>query len=157
MADVRIIKKYPNRRLYDTQISSYITLEDVRELIMKSEEFKVVDAKTGDDITRSVMLQIIAEHEERGQPLFSTNLLAQFIRFYGDALQGLMGSYLEKSMDMFTAQQSQFRKQIDNLMGQSPWSMMNDLTENNLKMWRDFQDRMFASANSDAADKDDEA
>ena len=93
MSKVRIIKKYPNRRLYDTEISSYITIEDVRQLVVDGEVFEVHDAKSGEDITRSVLLQIIAEHEERGQPMFSTTLLSQIIRFYGDSLQGIIGSY----------------------------------------------------------------
>ena len=101
MAQIRIIKKYPNRRLYDTEISSYITLEDVRQLIVDNEAFEVRDAKTGDDLTRAVLLQIISEHEDDGQPMLSTELLSQIIRFYGDSLQGFMGSYLERSMQMF--------------------------------------------------------
>jgi polyhydroxyalkanoate synthesis repressor PhaR len=145
MAQNRIIKKYPNRRLYDTQISSYITLEDVRQLICDGEKFEVVDAKSGEDLTRTVLLQIIAEHEERGQPIFSTELLTQIIRFYGDALQGFMGNYLERSMQLFLDQQSQFRSQLTNLMGQTPWSMLNQLTERNLDMWKDFQSGLVGS------------
>src|SRR6478672_13112625 len=94
---LRIIKKYPNRRLYDTEISSYITLEEVRQLVLDGEDFEVRDAKSGDDLTRSVLLQIISEHEETGSPMFTTQLLSQVIRFYGDSMQGFMGSYLEKS------------------------------------------------------------
>lgn len=139
MAQVRIIKKYPNRRLYDTEISSYITLEDVRQLIVDGEEFQVRDAKTGDDLTRSVLLQIIAEHEQDGQPMLSTQLLSQIIRFYGDSLQGFMGSYLERSMEMFLEQQQQFRSQLNNLIGQTPWAMLNQITERNMDMWKDFQ------------------
>jgi len=101
MAQTRIIKKYPNRRLYDTDISSYITLEDVRQLIVDNEPFEVRDAKTSEDITRSVLLQIIADQEQDGQPILSTELLSQIIRFYGDSLQGFMGSYLERSMQTF--------------------------------------------------------
>src|SRR6476659_8357748 len=119
MAQVRIIKKYPNRRLYDTEISSYITLEDVRQLIVENESFEVRDAKTGDDLTRSVLLQIISEHEDDGQPMLSTELLSQIIRFYGDSLQGFMGSYLERSMQMFLEQQTQFRSQLNSLIGQT--------------------------------------
>src|SRR5690554_4672659 len=129
MAQKRVIKKYPNRRLYDTEISSYITLEDVRQLICDGESFEVIDAKSGEDLTRTVLLQIIAEHEERGTPIFSTELLTQIIRFYGDALQGFMGNYLERSMQLFLDQQNQFRSQLTNLMGQTPWSMLNQLTE----------------------------
>ena len=145
MAQVRVIKKYPNRRLYDTEISSYITLEDVRQLICDGEEFEVRDAKSGEDLTRSVLLQIIAEHEERGQPMFSTQLLTQIIRFYGDSLQGFMGSYLERSMQLFLEQQTQFRSQLNNLLGQTPWTMLNSLTERNLDMWKTFQQGLLKS------------
>jgi polyhydroxyalkanoate synthesis repressor PhaR len=145
MPALRIIKKYPNRRLYDTEISSYITLEDVRQLIAEGQEFEVRDARSGEDLTRSVLLQIIAEHEERGQPMFSTRLLSQIIRFYGDSLQGFMGSYLERSMQMFLDQQTQFRSQLTNLLGQTPWTMLNQLTERNLEVWKQMQSGMLGN------------
>ena len=119
MAATRIIKKYPNRRLYDTEISSYITLEDVRQLICDGESFEVIDAKTGEDLTRTVLLQIIAEQEQDGEPVLSTQLLSQIIRFYGDSLQGFMGNYLERSMQLFLDQQQQFRQQMGGLLGQT--------------------------------------
>ncbi len=139
MPKTRVIKKYPNRRLYDTEISSYVTLEDVRQLVIDGEVFEVQDAKTRQDLTRSVLLQIIAEREEQGQPLLSTHLLSQLIRFYGDSLQGLMGSYLERSLQIFLDQQHQFRQQLNTLLGQSPWTVMHDLTERNLELWRQLQ------------------
>jgi polyhydroxyalkanoate synthesis repressor PhaR len=139
MAAIRIIKKYPNRRLYDTEISSYITIEDVRQLIVDGEDFEVRDAKSGDDLTRTVLLQIISEQEQDGEPVLSTQLLSQIIRFYGDSLQGFMGSYLERSMQLFMEQQQQFRSQMGNLLGQTPWTMMNQLTERNLELWQEFQ------------------
>lgn len=139
MAEFRIIKKYPNRRLYDTEISSYITLEEVRQLVVDGEKFEVRDAKSGADLTRSVLLQIISEHEERGEPMFTTELLSQVIRFYGDSLQGFMGSYLEKSLQVFLDQQQQFRSQLNNIMGTTPWSMLNDMTERNMDMWKSMQ------------------
>lgn len=139
MAEVRIIKKYPNRRLYDTEISSYITIEDVRQLIIDGEEFEVRDAKSGEDLTRAVLLQIIADQERAGEPMLSTQMLSQLIRFYGDSLQGFMGNYLERSMQVFLEQQQQFRQQMGNLLGQTPWAMMNQLTEQNLKLWNEFQ------------------
>jgi polyhydroxyalkanoate synthesis repressor PhaR len=135
----RVIKKYPNRRLYDTEISSYITIEDVRQLIVEGESFEVRDAKSGEDLTRQVLLQIIAEHEQDGEPMLSTQLLSQIIRFYGDSLQGFMGNYLERSMQAFLEQQQQFRQQVGSLLGQTPWTMMNQLTERNLEVWKDFQ------------------
>ncbi len=139
MAAIRIIKKYPNRRLYDTEISSYITIEDVRQLIVDGESFEVRDAKTGDDLTRQVLLQIITEHEQDGQPMLSTQLLSQMIRFYGDSLQGFMGNYLERSMQLFLEQQQQFRQQMGGMIGQTPWTMLNQLTERNMELWKDFQ------------------
>lgn len=146
MAQKRVIKKYPNRRLYDTEISSYITLEDVRQLICDGESFEVIDAKSGEDLTRTVLLQIIAEHEERGTPIFSTELLTQIIRFYGDALQGFMGNYLERSMQLFLEQQQQFRQQMSGLLGQTPWAMMNQLAERNLELWKEFQKSFISAA-----------
>ena len=145
MSSIRIIKKYPNRRLYDTEISSYITIEDVRQLIVDGEDFEVRDAKSGEDLTRQVLLQIIAEHESDGEPVLSTQLLSQIIRFYGDSLQGFMGNYLERSMQLFLDQQQQFRTQIGGLLGQTPWAMMNQLTERNLQMWKEFQQNMAGS------------
>ena len=138
----RVIKKYPNRRLYDTEISSYITIEDVRQLIVEGEDFEVRDAKSGDDLTRQVLLQIIAEHEQDGEPMLSTQLLSQIIRFYGDSLQGFMGNYLERSMQMFMDQQQQFRQQMGGMLGQTPWTMMNQLTERNLEVWKEFQQNL---------------
>ncbi|KLJ02166.1 polyhydroxyalkanoate synthesis repressor PhaR [Luteimonas sp. FCS-9] len=142
MGATRIIKKYPNRRLYDTEISSYITIEDVRQLIVDGENFEVRDAKSGEDLTRSVLLQIIADQESDGEPVLSTQLLSQIIRFYGDSMQGFMGSYLERSMQVFLDQQQQFRQQMGGLLGQTPWAMMNQLTERNLEMWKEFQKTM---------------
>ena len=97
----RVLKKYPNRRLYDTQNSSYITLADVKQMVLGVEDFEVRDAKTGEDLTRSILLQIILEEETGGVPMFSTQMLAQIIRFYGHAMQGMMGAYLEKNLQTF--------------------------------------------------------
>ncbi len=150
MAEIRVIKKYPNRRLYDTEISSYITIEDVRQLIIDGEDFQVRDARSGDDLTRQVLLQIISEHEQDGEPMLSTQLLSQIIRFYGDSLQGFMGSYLEKSMQAFLDQQQQFRSQIGGVLGQTPWTMMNQLTERNLSVWKEFQQNLSGSVGQTA-------
>lgn len=139
MSQVRIIKKYPNRRLYDTEISSYVTLEDVRQLIVEGEGFEVRDARTGNDLTRAVLLQILAEHEDIGQPIFSTQLLITVIRFYGDSLQGIIGSYLERSIQMFSEQQQQLRSHLGNLVVQTPWALLNQLTERNMEIWKGVQ------------------
>jgi polyhydroxyalkanoate synthesis repressor PhaR len=98
---VRVIKKYPNRRLYDTETSGYITLGDVKKLVLSGQPFKVLDAKTDEDLSRSILLQIILEEEAGGAPLFSAPMLSQMIRFYGNSMQGVMGAYLEKTMQAF--------------------------------------------------------
>ena len=107
-ASLRLIKKYPNRRLYDTRTSTYITLADVKQLVLANEEFQVVDAKSSEDLTRSILLQIILEEESGGMPMFSSNMLSQIIRFYGHAMQGIMGSYLEKNIHTFIDLQKVF-------------------------------------------------
>ena len=129
MSEARIIKKYPNRRLYDTAISSYITLEDVKRLVLERADFRVVDARSSDDITRGILLQIISEQEEQGNPIFTTEVLAHIIRFYGDTLQGMMGNYLEKSLQAFVDQQHLVREQLRNLMGSNPLQVISDLAE----------------------------
>ncbi len=112
---LRVLKKYPNRRLYDTQTSSYITLADVKKMVLEGQSFEVRDAKTGEDLTRSILLQIILEEETGGVPMFSTASLEQIIRFYGHAMQGVMGAYLEKNMQAFTDLQKQFSAQSKGL------------------------------------------
>ena len=107
----RTIKKYPNRRLYDTQTSTYVTLSDVKQLVLNQEEFNVVDAKTNEDLTRSILLQIILEEEAAGMPLFTTPMLSQMIRFYGHSMQGMVGGYLEKNIQTFIDMQNQFAEQ----------------------------------------------
>jgi polyhydroxyalkanoate synthesis repressor PhaR len=107
----RVLKKYPNRRLYDTRSSSYITLADVKKMVLDGEDFEVRDAKSGDDLTRSILLQIILEEEAGSVPMFSTQTLAQIIRFYGHAMQGVMGEYLEKHMQAFADAQRRFSEQ----------------------------------------------
>jgi polyhydroxyalkanoate synthesis repressor PhaR len=112
---VRVLKKYPNRRLYDTQTSSYITLADVKQMVLSGQSFVVREAKTQEDLTRSILLQIILEEETGGVPIFSTQMLAQIIRFYGHAMQGMMGSYLEKNLQTFTDIQSRLAEQSKGL------------------------------------------
>ncbi|WP_428633728.1 polyhydroxyalkanoate synthesis repressor PhaR, partial [Sedimenticola sp.] len=94
MSNTRIIKKYPNRRLYDTELSRYITLSDIRELVMKGMDFQVVDTNTNEDLTRSILLQIMLDEESGGEPLFSAKMLSQIIRFYGGTVQGILARYL---------------------------------------------------------------
>ena len=116
----RTIKKYPNRRLYDTETSSYITLQDVKKLVLDHVDFKVEDAKTKDDLTRAILLQIILEEESAGAPMFSSDMLSQIIRFYGNAMQGMMGNYLEKNIHTFMEMQKKLQDQSKQLYGQNP-------------------------------------
>ncbi|MBI3149964.1 MAG: polyhydroxyalkanoate synthesis repressor PhaR [Betaproteobacteria bacterium] len=115
---VRIIKKYPNRRLYDTSSSGYITLADVKQMVLKHVEFQVIDAKTGDDLTRAILLQIILEEESSGVPMFSSDMLAEMIRFYGHALQGIMGGYIEKNIKSFVDIQDKLQEQARQVYGE---------------------------------------
>jgi polyhydroxyalkanoate synthesis repressor PhaR len=116
---LRIIKKYPNRRLYDMRTSSYITLSDVKELVLQHENFQVVDAKSNEDLTRSILLQIILEEEAGGAPMFTSDLLAQMIRFYGNAMQGMMGKYLEGNIKAFTDMQAKLQDQATAMYGEN--------------------------------------
>ena len=120
MATPRIIKKYPNRRLYDTETSAYITLVEVKELVLGYKDFVVQDAKSGADLTRAILLQIILEEESGGVPMFSQDMLANIIRYYGHAMQGLMGSYLERSIFAFHEAQKRFQEQTQTIYGELP-------------------------------------
>jgi len=111
----RVIKKYPNRRLYDTETSTYITLTEVKKLVMQSAPFVVVDAKSGDDLTRSILLQVILEEEAGGAPMFTEQVLASIIRFYGQAMQSYMGPYLEKNIQAMTEVQAQLADKAEGL------------------------------------------
>lgn len=124
---LRLIKKYPNRRLYDTRTSAYITLSDVKDLVLSRENFNVVDAKSGDDITRAILLQIILEEEAAGIPLFTTDLLSQIIRFYGHAMQGMLGKYLETNIRSFVDFQKKLQDQSQLLYGESSSQMQSDM------------------------------
>ena len=134
----RIIKKYPNRRLYDTEVSRYITLQEVRQLVMENVKFRVLDKNTHDDITRSILLQVIAEQEEGGNPIFTTELLTRIIRFYGDPMQTSISRYLELSLQLFAQKQHQFAEQLKQMLGQAqhPVQLLKDLAEQNVPIWR---------------------
>jgi polyhydroxyalkanoate synthesis repressor PhaR len=118
--EIRLIKKYPNRRLYDTATSSYITLADVKQLVLDQVVFKVVDAKSEEDLTRAILLQIILEEESAGAPMFSSDMLSQIIRFYGNAMQGMMGSYLDKNIQTFVEIQRRLQEQSVPKFGDNP-------------------------------------
>lgn len=142
MASERIIKKYPNRRLYDTELSRYITLADVRDLVMGGVPFRVFDSGNDADITRSILLQIMLEEETGGEPLFSANMLAQIIRFYGGTLQGVFARYLEHSLDAFAEQQ----KQLTDAWGDNPFEMMGRMTQRNIELWARAQSEFLRAA-----------
>ena len=159
-AQSRLIKKYPNRRLYDTRTSTYITLADVKQLVLAHEGFQVVDAKSGDDLTRAILLQVILEEEAGGAPMFSAELLSQMIRFYGNAMQGMMGNYIENNIKSFTEVQAKLKEQAKGLYGEAPgdsqdlWAqflkfqgpamqhMMGTYVEQSQKMFQQMQDTM---------------
>lgn len=140
---MRVIKKYPNRRLYDTQKSTYITLTQVHDIIRSNEDFKVVDAETGEDITRSILIQIIIDQENSENPIFTTDMLTKFIRFYDDAAQNLFGEFLEQNMQMFTEQQKRFQQQVEGMIDNPVTRMVQESTERNLKFWQDMQQGFF--------------
>ena len=142
MSETRVIKKYPNRRLYDTEISKYITLDNVRQIVMDSIDFAVKDVKTNEDLTRGILLQIIAEQEHDGEPFFSASALSQIIRFYGDSMQGVAGDFITKSLELFVDQQ----KQLQDAVTTDPLTAMNEMADNNLKMWQDMQESFFKAA-----------
>lgn len=135
MPSERIIKKYPNRRLYDTEQSKYITLADVRGLVMDCVRFKVLDTASGEDITRQILMQIIIEEEMGGEPLFTADMLSQLIRFYGGTMQGVFARYLEDSFALFSKQQEEMSKNFP----LNPLEVFNKLTQQNLKMWNSLQ------------------
>jgi polyhydroxyalkanoate synthesis repressor PhaR len=155
----RLIKKYPNRRLYDTQTSSYITLSDVKQLVLDNEDFTVVDAKSEEDLTRSILLQIILEEEASGTPMFSSSALSQIIRYYGHAMQGMMGSYLEKNIQAFIDIQNKLAEnskgfyegkpfspemwtQFMNVQGPMMQGMMSNYIEQSKSLFMQMQEQM---------------
>src|SRR3954465_3177874 len=159
----RLIKKYPNRRLYDTQTSSYITLTDVKQLVLDNEDFMVLDAKTEEDLTRSILLQIILEEESNGSPMFSSTALSQIIRYYGHAMQGMMGSYLEKNIQAFIDIQNKLTEnskgfyegkpfspemwaQFMNVQGPMMQGMMSNYIEQSKSLFVQMQEQMQSQA-----------
>lgn len=133
---IRIIKKYPNRRLYDTEISSYVTLEDLKKLVLERINFQVIDAKTQEDLTNGTLLQIITDLEQQGMPIFTKAILEQMIRFYGNAMQSTMSRYLEQSISLFMDQQHTLQQQMSGLLDNNPMNFFKDLTEKQMKIWQ---------------------
>jgi polyhydroxyalkanoate synthesis repressor PhaR len=148
MSEPRVIKKYPNRRLYDTVESRYITLADIRRLVIDRVEFVVIDKKSQEDITRSILLQVISEQEHQGEPLMSQDFLAQVIRSYGSAMQGFVGAYLEQSLKLLASQQQQMRDHMRGVMGSETFDSIATLTQKNLERWRAIQEDIFRAMSS---------
>lgn len=146
MSEKRVIKKYPNRRLYDTEVSKYITMEDLRKLVLSGVDFAVIDVKSDEDLTRSILLQIIAEQEHGGNPIFSTETLTKIIRFYGDSMQTVASDYLQQSLELFTQQQQQMQEQFKNAVSNSPMNPLSELVKNNMDMWKSMQENFYKSA-----------
>ena len=146
MTKERLIKKYANRRLYDASISKHVTLEDIRDLIVKGEKIRVVEDKTGEDITRLILLQVIAEQEQFGKPILTSELLESIIRYYGGPMQDFMARYLEQSVGAFTRQQENAQQQISQMLSSAPPPMnaMAELTRQNMEMWNRMQESMLA-------------
>ena len=139
MSKPRIIRKYTNRRLYDTEASRHINKEDVRKLIASGKDVRIVDEGSGDDITRSVLLQLVAEQELGGQPVLSDQMLTQIIRFYDHPMQGMLGSYLQQSFESFLQQQSTLQEQMQEMMTSGPFAVMKDVAKQNIEAWQAMQ------------------
>ena len=153
----RVIKKYPNRRLYDTAESKYVTLNDVRKLVLDGVSFCVIDKKSGDDITRNILLQIIIEQEDEGEPLFTTDVLEQLIGFYGNSVQGVAGDFIGQSLNMFREQQQRFQTQVREAMHNLPVpTAFSEMAKQNLDMWKQMQDSFFKNAMLTPRKKSDE-
>jgi polyhydroxyalkanoate synthesis repressor PhaR len=148
MPTERTIKKYANRRLYDAVASRHVTLDDLRKLIVQGEKIRVVDDKTGEDLTRAILLQIIADQEQFGQPILSTATLESIIRFYGDAMQGFMGRFLEQSVASFVNQQQALQSQLSKIMSGTPLGSMAELAQSNLAAWQQVQENLAAAFRS---------
>ncbi len=145
MTHERLIKKYANRRLYDASQSRHVTLEDIREFIMRGEKITVVEDKSGEDITRLILLQVIAEQEQFGKPILSTQLLEAIIRFYGNGMHEFMSRYLDKSVESFARQQEALQGQLSKLVANAPMSSMAELAKQNLDYWTRMQESMTAA------------
>jgi polyhydroxyalkanoate synthesis repressor PhaR len=160
MSEPRVIKKYPNRRLYDTVESRYITLADVRRLVVEKIDFLVIDKKSQEDITRTILLQVITEQEHAGEPLMSRDFLSQVIRSYGGTAHSVLGSYLEQSLKLFGAQQRELKERIRSATGGETLALVAAMAERNYERWRSVQDDIFRTlvgAVTGRARSDDEA
>lgn len=154
MTTERLIKKYPNRRLYDTEESRYITLAEVRDLVMRAIPFRVQDSQTEVDITRGILLQIIMEQEAGGAPMFTSAMLERFIRFYGDTAQAAFTTFLDQSLDLFVKQQRMFTEQMQGVWGGNPMEFWMKLGQQNMGFWKDMEELSRKSAGTDEKSSD---
>lgn len=150
----RLIKKYPNRRLYDTEDSRYITLDDARQMVLDAVPFMVVDQKTGEDLTRSILLQIIMEQEGQGETLFTNDVLSEFIRNYGANSRENFSHFLQASMRMFSEQQAQLVQHMDRALEGTPMDFWMKMTQQNLENFQKLQSKIFNSSEQDEPKKD---
>ncbi len=147
---MRQFKKYPNRRLYDIEESKYVTVEDIRKIILKGESITVVDSKTEKDLTRTVLMQIISEQEGEGhEPILTNRVLEQLIRFYGDAMQSIVGRYIEQSITTFLDHQDRYRQSVRDLTSTEPLTMMRKAMEQNMEFWNRMARTASAADNKD--------
>jgi polyhydroxyalkanoate synthesis repressor PhaR len=154
MSEERLIKKYANRRLYDAAQSRHITIDDIRNMVIAGTRVKVIEDKSNEDITRLVLLQVIADQEQFGRPILSTSLLESMIRFYGNSMQSFFSSYLEKSVETFVRQQEVMQAQLNRTMapgahgstpGGAAGNPIAELTRQNLELWAKMQETMLAA------------
>jgi polyhydroxyalkanoate synthesis repressor PhaR len=145
MSEERLIKKYANRRLYDATQSRHITIDDIRNMVVSGQRVKVVEDKSNEDITRLVLLQVIADQEQFGRPILSTPLLESMIRFYGNSMQSFFSSYLEKSVETFMRQQEVMQSQLSRPPGEGAPNPLAELTRQNLELWAKMQETLLAT------------
>ena len=148
---MRTLKKYPNRRLYDTSQSCYVTIDNVRELVMSHERFRVLDSKSGEDLTRSILLQIIMEQEnDAGEHVLTNEVLQQLIRFYGSGMQNSMAHFLEQSVSFFLNKQDVMRDQMRTVIDVTPIGMLKKMTEDNMELWESMAKTMLGTPKKDS-------
>lgn len=155
MAEERLIRKYADRRLYDVAASKHINKDGVRKLIVAGEQVKVVDDASGEDITRGVLMQLVADQELGGQPVLSNELLTQILRYYGHPMQTMFADYLQKSLGVFRKQQDSMQEQVQQMLSQGPLESLSDIAKQNMESWMAMQRAFFGA--SDKKDKDEDA
>jgi polyhydroxyalkanoate synthesis repressor PhaR len=149
MTKPRLIKKYANRRLYDTETSSHITLDGIHDLVVAGHDVKIIDDTSGEDISRSLLLQIIAEREQGGRPMLDADFLMRIIRLYGNPAQDMVGEFLSRSFDAFMDQQTQFQEQMRKAMAATPLETIQNLTAENIKAWQAMQEAFLGKKRDD--------